>query len=180
MKKIVIFLSLIVAVTAANAQGAKIGYADAQKALETSKLGQKVKVDLEAYIQSRQKIVDAHESELKAIDTEIAQKASVLSPEAKKAKQEEFQKKMAEYQKNTGDLNREVQERKFQMLKDFNKNLETATQQVAEREGLDYVFDRSPESSGLIYAKAGYDVTAKVIEQLDRAVPKEAATAVSP
>ncbi len=150
----------------------RIGFADAQRVLENSKEGKRVKGVLEEYIKVRQKTIDLEETELKGMEEDLVQKAALLSPEAKKEKQETFQKRMMDFQRKASELSKEVQGKKVEMLKAFNKTLETATQQVAEKEKVDYVFDRSPDGSGLIYAKEAYDLTDKVTDQLDRAAQK--------
>jgi outer membrane protein len=167
-----VFVSVAFAVANVSATELKIGHADAQRALEGSKLGQKMKGRLEDYLKARQKTIDSEEDALKALEEELVQKASVLSPDAKKAKEIEFQKKVEEYRRKAEQLSREVQREKGDRLREFNKSLEEAAQKIAQQEGFDYVFDRSPEGSGLLYAKESFDLTAKVIEQIDKAPAK--------
>jgi outer membrane protein len=171
----ILVLTLFVVANVAAAD-LKIGYADAQRVLEGSKLGQKMKGSLEVYLKARQKTIDAEEEALKSLEEELVQKASVLSPDAKKAKEIEFQKKVEEYRRKAEQLSREVQREKMDRLKAFNKSLEEASQQIAQKEGFDYLFDRSPDGSGILYAKESFDLTAKVIEQIDKS-PAEPAPA---
>ncbi len=167
----ILVLTLLV-VADVMAADLKIGYADAQRVLEGSKLGQKMKGSLEVYLKVRQKTIDSEEDALKALEEELVQKASVLSPDAKKAKEIEFQKKVEEYRRKAEQLSREVQREKGDRLREFNRSLEEAAQKIAQQEGFDYVFDRSPEGSGLLYAKESFDLTAKVIDQIDKAPAK--------
>ncbi len=156
----------------------KIGFVDAQKVLEGSSEGKKAKGSLEEYVRVRSQTLEVEEAVLKKMDTDFSQQEAVLSPEAKKAKQEEFQKKLVDFRKKQSDLGREVQDKKVDVLRAFSKTLEDATKVVADREKIDYVFDRNPDA-GLIFARDAYDVTPKVIEEVDRA-PAPKAPAAKP
>ncbi|MFY9270211.1 MAG: OmpH family outer membrane protein [Candidatus Manganitrophaceae bacterium] len=151
-----------------HAQTLKIGVIDAQKILEGSKEGKRVKANMEEFVKSRQNIIDLEEKELKQIEEDLTRQGALLSPEAKKVKQDDFQKRLVEYQKRATELNKEVQGKKFDTLRDFNKKLEEAVKQVAEKEGYTFVFDKNAEGGGVLYAKETFDITAKVTEQIDK------------
>ncbi len=174
MKKV--FLSLVVigffVAGAAYAETLKVGFVDAQKVLEISKEGKRVRGTMEEYVKSRQKIIDLEEQELKQIEEELTRQGSLLSAEAKKVKQDNFQKKLMEYQKRAADLNKEVQGKKFESLKDFNKKLEEAVKQIADKEGYTFVLDKNTDGGVVIYSKDAYDITPRVIEQVDRVSTK--------
>lgn len=176
MRKLLLCLGLVLFVMTSGtgyAQNMKIGFVDAQKVLEGSKEGKRVKTNMEEFVKSRQKIIDLEEQELKQLEEDLVRQGALLSPEAKKVKQDDFQKKLMEYQKKATDLNKEVQGKKFDTLRDFNKKLEEAVKQIAEKEGYTFVLDRNAEGGGsVIYAKETFDITSKVIEQVDRNVGK--------
>lgn len=175
MKKVIfnlVVISALLAVGTTYAETLKIGFVDAQKVLESSKEGKRVRGTMEEYVKSRQKIIDLEEQELKQIEEDLNRQGSLLSPEAKKVKQDNFQKKLVEYQKRAADLNKEVQGKKFESLKDFNKKLEEAVRQIAEKEGYTFVLDRNTDGGVVIYSKDSYDITPKVIEQVDRVAAK--------
>ncbi len=152
----------------ALAQDLKAGFIDAQKVLESSREGKRVKATMEEYVRSRQKIIDLEEGELKQIQEELNRQGALLSSEAKKVKESEFQNKVVEYQKKAAEMTKEVQVKKISSLKDFNRKLEEAVKQVAEKEGYLFVFDKNTEGGGVIYAKETFDMTMRVIEQIDR------------
>src|SRR5579884_1126761 len=152
----------------AFAQNVKFGFVDAQKVLEISKEGKRVKANMEEYVKSRQKIIDLEEQELKQLEDDLTRQGGVLSPEAKKVKQDDFQKKLMEYQKKATELNKEVQGKKLSTLQEFNKKLEEAVKQIAEKEGYTFVLDKNAEGGAVIYAKDTFDITSKVIEQVDK------------
>ncbi len=150
------------------AEGFKAAFVEAQRVLDTSKEGKRIRGVLDEYIKSRQKIIDLEEQELKQMEDEFRKQAAVLSSEAKKLKQEELQGRLASYQKKATELNKEVQSKKIDTLRAFNKKLEEAAKQIADKEGYLFVLDKSAEGGGLIYARETADITVKVIEQIDR------------
>jgi outer membrane protein len=157
---------------AQTADGVKIGYIDALKIFDQSKVGKKAKGLLEEFVKSRQKIIDLEETEIKELEDSLAKQDTVLSPEAKKAKQEDLQRKFVAYQKKASDLTREIQEKKADVLNDFHRQLETVVKRVAERDGYALVLDKGSggpaEVSGVLYAKETLAITDKVLAELDK------------
>ena len=159
-----IFLSAALA----GAENVKIGTIDAQKILDGTKVGKKTKTTMEEYVKSRQKIIDLEEQEIKSLEDELVKQGPVLSAEAKKDKQETFQRKMLDYQKKVAELNKEVQSKKKEVLEDFNKTLEQTVKNIAEKEGYTVILDRTSEGGVIVYAKESVDLTDKVIQEFDK------------
>lgn len=164
----VFILSLVFAVSNAKAAETKIGYINAIKIFDTTKSGKKAKSLLEDYIKARQKIVDQEEDEIKKLEEEITKQGAVLSGEAKKEKEMTFQKKLAAYQKKAVDLNREIQEKKTEVLKEFNKTLEEVVKKVAEKEGYQIIFDKNPDIGTVVYIADSMDLSQKIVEEMDK------------
>jgi outer membrane protein len=156
---------------AVSAEAPKIGYINAIKIFESTKAGKKSKATLEEYIKARQKIVDQEEEEIKKLEEELTRQGSVLSAEAKKEKEVVFQKKLAQYQKKAVDLNREIQEKKAEVLKEFNNILEEVVKKIAEKEGYQVILDKNPDIGTVVYMSSSLDITSKVIEETDKFKP---------
>ena len=146
----------------------KIGFVNALKIFESTKLGKKSKATLEDYIGARQKIITQEEEEIKKLEEEITKQSAVLSPEAKKEKEGQFQKKLVQYQKKGSELNKEIQDKKSEIIHDFNRTMEEAVKKVSEKEGYQMVLDKNPDIGTIVYATGSMDITAKVIEELDK------------
>jgi outer membrane protein len=165
-------LSLVVPAWAQSAEGVKMAYIDAQKIFDQSKVGKKAKGLLEEFVKSRQKIIDLEETEIKELEDSLVKQESVLSPEAKRAKQEDLQRKLIGYQKRATDLNREIQEKKAEVLNDFHTQLQTVVKKVAERDGYAMVFDKGgggpADLAAVLYAKDSLSITDKVLSEMDK------------
>jgi len=173
---IVLVMSAILSAPAAaqTTNELKVAYIDALKVFEQSKIGKKAKGTLEEFVKSRQRIIDLEEAEIKELEDALDKQASVLSPEAKRTKQEDLQRKLLAYQKKATDLNREIQEKKADVLNDFHQQLQMVVRRVAERDGYALVFDKASgtpaEMGSLLYAKDTLAITDKVLAELDKDV----------
>ena len=166
-----IFLAMY-AVQPAMAEENKIGYIDAQRVLDESTKGKQVKDQLNDYVQSRQKIIDIEESELRNLQEEISRQGAVLSPEAKQEKEEQFQKKFMEYQKKVSELQKEIQQRRAEKLQEFNVELEKIAKTLGEKEGYSMILTNL-DVNIIIYAKPSLNLTDRIIQELDKGLPKE-------
>jgi len=164
----------------AGAENLKIGTINAQKVLDGTKAGKKAKATMEEFVKSRQKIIDLEEQEIKSLEDDLAKQGPVLSAEAKKDKQETFQRKMIDYQKKVGELNKEVQSKKKEVLEDFNKTLEQVVKNIADKESYTVILDRNAEGGAIIYAKESVDLTDKVIKEFDKGTPSTTTTTTLP
>jgi outer membrane protein len=146
----------------------KIGYIDAQKVLDSTKLGKKAKSNLEEYVKSREKILEIERKDLKDLEDSLAKQGALLSLEARKDKQDEYQKKMELFQKKVVELNREVQDKQLELIKGFRKELEGVVKGIAEKEGYMFVLDKDSETGNILYARESADLTNAVIAELDK------------
>lgn len=175
MKKVIFFtvmMAIVPMISTAFADGLKVGFVDAQKVFETSEEGKRVQANVEEYVMSRQKIIDIEEKELREMEEALRKQASILSPEATKMKQDEMQKKFAEYQQKARAMNKEVQEKKMKTNKAFFTTLESAIKATAEKEGYAFVLDKNKEGGPVLFSDESSDITDKVIAQLNSMTKK--------
>ena len=154
-----------------RAEDARIGFIDAQKVLDESLRGKQVKDQLNEYVQSRQKIVDIEETELKNLQEEMTKQGAVLSPSAKQEKEELFQRKFMEYQKKVSELQKEIQQRRTDKLEEFNVELEKIAKILGEKEGYSMILTNL-DVNIIIYAKPSLNLTDTVIQELDKELHK--------
>jgi outer membrane protein len=98
-------------------------------------------------------------------------------------KEMELQKKMVDFQQRADKVRQELTELERKELGAIFPKLETLLGQIAQREGLTMVFDRS--SSGLAWAPASLDLTNELIRMYNStyksgAAPKTPGTAPAP
>lgn len=172
MRKILLAIILIPLFTVAMGRGAfaemKIGFIDAQKVFETSKPGKEAQKTLEEYVGSRQKIIDIDKAELERLQEELIKQGSVLTPEARKEKEETLNRKMGDYTKKARELEKEVNRKKEEVLGEFNKKFEEMVEAIAKRDKYDLILDKNERT--VIYGKESLDLTDKVIAEMDKGI----------
>lgn len=159
-------------IKSAYSEELKIGYIDSQKILDNSIRGKEVKETLNEYVQSRQKIVEIEESDLKKLQDDISKQGAILNPDSKKEKEELFQKKFMEYQKKVNELQKEIQQRRAEILEEFNNELGKVVRTLGEKEGYSIIFNNL-EVNIVLFAKSSLDLTKHVTEEMDKNSKKE-------
>jgi len=148
----------------------KIGVIDAQRIFEQTVAGKKAKEHLVGFSKNRQALMELEEKELRRMEEDLVKQASILSPAARREREEQFRRRVQEYQQKAGDLNREVQEKQKDVLEGFREKVEIVSSKVAKRLGLQIVVDKSKGGS-TIYHEQSLDISAQIIEEFNREYP---------
>ena len=148
----------------------KIGVLDPARILSDTNAGKKAKDNLTAFSKNRQTLIELDEKELRRMEEDFVKQASVLSPTAKREREEAFRRRMQEYQQKVTELNREVQEKQKDVMDGFREKIETVTGKVAKRLGLQIVVDSS-KGGATLYREDTLDISNQVIEEFNRDYP---------
>lgn len=148
----------------------KVGLVDPARVLSETNAGKKAKDSLSAFSKNRQALIELEEKELRRMEEDFGRQASVLSPTAKREREEQFRRRMAEYQQKAGDMNREVQEKQKDVLEGFREKVELVVGKVSKRLGLQVVMDKG-KGGPTLYSDEGLDITGQVIEEFNREYP---------
>jgi len=154
---------------AAKIEG-RLGVIDAQRIFEQTNAGKKAKEHLIGFSKNRQALMELEEKELRRMEEDLVKQASVLSPTARREREEQFRRRVQEYQQKAGDLNHEVQEKQKDVLEGFREKVEIVSAKVAKRLGLQIVVDRSKGGS-TIYHEKSLDISDQIIEEFNRDYP---------
>lgn len=155
--------------TAGAASSFKVGLIDPQMVIEKSRDGKRALAVLKEHATVRQNLLKADEEELKKLQEE-GQNAKSPSDAEKQALQENFQRKLQDYQKRGQEFQQELGQKQKNMVLEYMKKIEAATKAVAERHGFDLVIDKGSEATLkiAIYSKDGLDITDEVVKEFDR------------
>jgi outer membrane protein len=148
----------------------KIGVVDPSRVLSETNAGKKAKESLGAFSKNRQVLIEMDEKELRRMEEDFGRQASVLSPTAKREREEQFRRRVAEYQQKAGELNREVQEKQKDVLEGFREKVGFVVGKVSKRLGLQVVMDKG-KGGPTLYSDEGLDITGQVIEEFNREYP---------
>ena len=148
----------------------KIGVVDAARVLNETNVGKKAKDSLNVFSKNRQALIEMDEKELRRMEEDFGRQASVLSPTAKREREEQFRRRVTEYQQKAGEMNREVQEKQKDVLEGFREKVGLIVVKVSKRLGLLVVIDKG--KGGLtLYNDEGLDITGQIIDEFNREYP---------
>ena len=169
-------ISSVLISTAAKAEF-KAAYVDIQRAVQEVEEGKLAKTRLQGMADTKQKAFEKEQNALKAEVEAYTKQKATMDDKVAAAKEGELQKKMFDFQQRAEKLRLELADSERKELGTIFPKLETLLGQIAQREGLTMVFDRS--SSGLAWAPASLDLTNELIRMYNSTY-KAGSTAKAP
>ena len=148
----------------------KIGVVDSARVLNETNVGKKAKDSLNVFSKNRQALIEMDEKELRRMEEDFGRQASVLSPTAKREREEQFRRRVTEYQQKASEMNREVQEKQKDVLEGFREKVGLMVGKVSKRLGLQVVIDKG-KGGPTLYNDEGLDITGQVIDEFNREYP---------
>jgi len=177
VKKMLSVVGLLVALLAVSGCAAgvakvegKIGVVDATRVLNETNVGKKAKDSLTIFSKNRQALIEMDEKELRRMEEDFGRQASILSPTAKREREEQFRRRVTEYQQKANDMNREVQEKQKDVLEGFREKVGLMVGNVSKRLGVQVVIDKG-KGGATLYNDEGLDMTGQVIDEFNREYP---------
>jgi len=165
MRKIVLLLITIcfciLPSSSLAADAVKFGSIDMQKALNESEPGKKAKSDLEALIKSKESIINEKNKAVEKLRGDLEKQASVLSAEARKAREDELQKLLREYQRAVQDSQAEVKKKEGELTEAIIKELREIVEKIGEEEGYTLI----TEKGLVLYSNKAIDLTDTLIKK---------------
>jgi outer membrane protein len=148
----------------------KIRIIDLAKALNESEAGKKAKADLESLIKSKQTIIEEKGKKLESLKSELEKQAALISAEAKKAKEEELERALRDYQRTVSDSQAEVQKKEGELTNEILKELRSTINSVAAEEGYSLVLEKA--EGVVLYSSSEIDITDKIIKKYNETKAK--------
>ena len=148
----------------------KMGVVDPQMVLEKSRAGRKALDDLKEFAAAKQKVLAKDEEELKSLETQLKAQEGGLSESQKRDKQAQFRTKIQDYQKRVQDSNQELAVKQKNLVDEYMKKIQVATNAVAEKNGVSLVVDKGSDQTIkiVIYNRDTLDLTDQVIKEFDK------------
>ncbi len=147
----------------AHAADLKIGYVDLQRALNESEGGRKAKADLDTIIKAKQVAIDAKGQEIERLKEELDKQSALLSDDAKKARQEELDRKMRSFQRFVQDAQAEVKKKESEFTKEILESLRGIIEAIGKEGGYALILEKV--EGFVLYADSAHDLTDEVIKR---------------
>ena len=150
-----------------NLPPAIVGIIDYQKILRDAKAAASIREQVEGRRKSYQDEITAQEQRLREQDQALVKQRTVLSAEAFATKRREFEKEVAEVQKNVQVRRRQLDEVTAVALNEVREAIIQVVSQLAEVKGFNLVV---PSSTVLVFSPR-IDVTEDVLALLNQRLP---------
>lgn len=144
----------------------KVGVVDSNDILGKSTEGKKVQDTLKRKSEELGKSLQKQEQEIGKSMEDFRKQSAVMKEEAKKQRQEELSKRATEFQRKVADADKQMGILEQKEMEPLLKKLEQAVNDVAKENKIDIVLDR--RRSGLLYMAPALDITDKVRTKFGR------------
>lgn len=143
-----------------------IGVVQVPLVIKECKAGMKARAAMEEEINSRKKVLETQDKELKKLKTEIEKEKDHTK---KEALQGEFYKKAEHLKRNWDEFNAELKQIDERLTNLLLKDIRVVSKQVGAAKGLSIVMEYSPL---IMYMDSSVDITKDIIKQYDENLEK--------
>jgi outer membrane protein len=142
----------------------RVGFVDVQRVLARSAGGVSAREQLEREKAMMQKEVDAKRQELEQLRDELEKKGALMTADARRDKQDQFERKRRDAARLADDYQKELEKKEQGLLQRVLSDLSGVIERVAKDKGFALVVERR----GLLYAAAEADLTDEIIRVYDQ------------
>ena len=144
----------------------KIGYIDVQRVLARSAAGVAAREQLEKERGTIQKDMDGRRQELEKLRDEIEKKGPLMSADARREKQEQFDRKRRDAARAADDYQKELEKKEGQLLQKVLQEVGGVIEKVGKEKNYYMIVEK--RNAGVLYASNDADLTDEVIRAYDR------------
>ncbi len=168
MKKAVgllIIVSFILAgVCSAGAE--KIAFINIKRVIATSESGKAATVELKKFVEAKKVQIQEKETVLKNMKNDLEKQRAVITEDAYKAKEIEYQKKLRDYKRFIEDANEEMRTKEQILFKKLVPEVFKIANGIGKKAGYACIIDVN--TAGLVYHSDKNDITKQVVEEYNK------------
>ncbi|UCE18604.1 MAG: OmpH family outer membrane protein [Gemmatimonadota bacterium] len=161
-----VFLLLTLPTQAADL---KIGFIDSERIFRSYKGTSDAQSKLDQEVTEWEKKAEEMRKEVEDLQQELEAQSLLLSEEKKREKEQTLQTKYAEYQQFVTSIwgpQGEAVKRNEELTKPIIEKIDAILKNIGEEEDYTFIFDAV--GGGLVFAKPTFDLTDRVIEELNK------------
>lgn len=144
----------------------KIGYIDVQRVLARSAAGVAAREQLEKERAGIQKDMDGRRQELEKLRDEIEKKGPLMTADARRDKQEQFERKRRDAARAADDFQKELEKKEAALLQKVLQDVGGVIEKVGKEKNYYMIVEK--RNAGVLYAATDADLTDEVIRAYDR------------
>jgi outer membrane protein len=143
----------------------KVGCIDIQRAVNECSAGKEAKKLIAKEIEKFQRLYGEKQKELQAMKESLDKQALMLTPEARAAKEKEFQAKSRDFQRWIEDTQNEIKQKGMEMERNISIGLQKVIQKMGTEEGYTLILEKNENI--VLFSSKAIDITDKVIKLYD-------------
>jgi outer membrane protein len=175
MKKVISLLAILV-VGALSVSAQRYAFIDTDFILEQIPAYQEAKTEIDAQAEKWQKQIEARYDEIEQMYTAYKAEQVLLTPDMRKAKEEEIIKKekdAKDFQREKFGVDGELFKLRQELVKPIQESVFDAVRKMAEQKSYAVIFDKAASSSAILYANPKYDQSEEILQRLGLSAPSE-------
>ncbi len=154
------------AAPAPPAATSRIAFIDVQRVLARSAAGVAAREQLEREKTAMQKEMDGKRQELEKLRDELEKKGPLMSVDARREKQEQFDRKRRDAARLADDLQKELEKKEQQLLQRVLQEISGIIERFGKERGYHLIVER--RGAVVLYAAAEADLTDEIIRVYDQ------------
>jgi outer membrane protein len=164
-------VALVCGIASAQTATPKFGVIDMQKALLSTKDGQKAVEELKAKFGPKEQEFQKRQNDLQSKQDEYRKKENTLSDEAKATLARDIDTMTKNLQRDTDDARQDVDQEQQRVLGELGQKMMQVLTKYSADKGLTMVFDVSGQPNNVLFASSTIDITADIIKMYDTNAP---------
>ena len=166
-KKVSLFIGMILLGWLGSVWAAdlRIAYIDIQRAINECNAGKEAKKLITKDLEKVQRSNADKQKELQTLKETFEKQAPMLTPDARVAKEKEFQGKVRDYQRWVDDSQNEMNQKRIQMERDISVALVKVIQKLGTDEGYTLILEKNENI--VLFASKAIDITDRTIKAFD-------------
>ncbi|MGH7354117.1 MAG: OmpH family outer membrane protein [Candidatus Rokuibacteriota bacterium] len=143
----------------------RIAFVDVNRVLARSAVGAQAREALERERAAMQKEFDGKAEEIKRLGEELEKKGPLMTPDVRRDKQEQFERKRRDVSRLADDLARELEKKEGVLLQRVVLEIRGLVDKLGKERGYFMIVER--QRAGVLYGAAEADLTDEVIKLYD-------------
>jgi outer membrane protein len=150
----------------AAAGAVKVAYVDVQRVLARSAAGVAAREQLEREKATMQKEMESKRVELEKLREEIEKKGPLMTADARRDKQDQFERKRRDAARLVDDFQKELEKKEQGLLQKVLQDVSGVVEKVGKQRGFSLIVER--RGATVLYASPDADLTDEIIRAYDQ------------
>ena len=143
----------------------KVASVDIQRAVNESNAGKEAKKTIMKEVEKFQQQIAGKQKDLQQLKDALDKQAPMLNPEARAAKEKDYQTKIRDFQRWGEDNQNEINQKRMEMERNIAIGLTKVIQKVGADEGFTLILEDNEQI--VLYTSKAIDITDRVIKAYD-------------